>query len=180
MSIAYQMVLGFLVLSQDPAPPFPLLKDLMESRDPALSRLTKDDWKSDDPDLLLQRHVFLKITINPEGRVKVDRGPVVPDLFQGKESLGLVRIHNQAGTQELLKSKMDYFGSEKNPFEIEVVQGKGVTNQLSGKEVEYKLVSVKSARSGKLELTIGFTAGKMTQDLGFRGETPVLFEVKPK
>jgi|GEM_PF-2793210 len=156
------------------------LKRHIESRDPVLSKLLKDDWKSDDPDLLLQRHLFLKVTINPEGRVKVDRGAIVPELVQGKASLGLIRIHNQAGTQEILLPQKQYFGSANNPFDLEVAEGKNLTAQLSGKEIEYKAVSIRSSRSGKLELTIGFSAGKQTQDLGFRGEVPVLFEVKTK
>ena len=156
------------------------LSKVITHRDPGLAQLLKDDWKSDDPDLLLQRHVFLKVTINPEGRVKVDRGPIVPELTQGKPRLGLVRIHNQAGTQALLLPVQLYYGSGKNPFEIETVEGMGLTSQLSGKEIDYKVVSVNCSAPGKREVTIGFTAGKMTQDLGFRGEAPVLFEVKPK
>ncbi len=160
--------------------PLVALKRHIESRDPVLSKLLTDDWKSDDPDLLLQRHLFLKVTINPEGRVKVDRGAIVPELVQGKASLGLIRIHNQAGTQEILLPQKQYFGSANNPFELEVAEGKNLSAQLSGKEVEYKAVSIRSSRPGKLELTIGFSAGKQTQDLGFRGEVPVLFEVKNK
>src|SRR5437764_609027 len=38
---------------------------------------------------------------------------------------------------------------------------------------------VYSTEAGKREATLGFDVGQGTQDLGFRGEAPVLFDVKP-
>ncbi|QDV41642.1 hypothetical protein Enr13x_14850 [Stieleria neptunia] len=51
--------------------------------------------------------------------------------------------------------------------------------QLSGLEVEYALAMIYSSESGKREATLGFDVGAGTQDIGFRGELPVLFDVQP-
>jgi hypothetical protein len=54
-----------------------------------------------------------------------------------------------------------------------------MTSNLSGPRVEYALALFYSSDSGKREATIGFDVGQGTQDLGFRGELPVLFEIRP-
>ena len=54
-----------------------------------------------------------------------------------------------------------------------------MTPTLSGLAVEYALALVYSSESGQREATIGFDVGQGTQDLGFRGELPVLFNVRP-
>ena len=54
-----------------------------------------------------------------------------------------------------------------------------MTPTLSGLAVEYALALVYSSESGQREATIGFDVGQGTQDLGFRGELPVLFQVRP-
>jgi len=173
-------ILSLVILSQPQAGNdlYPRLRKIIETKDPALAAILKDDWKGEDADLLLQRRAFLKVTINPEGRVKVDRGSVVPDLIVGKPALTLVRIHNQAGTQALLEPQKLYYGSEKDPFQVEMAEDGSFTRQLSGSEIDYKLLWIRCDKPGKREVTLGFTAGKMTQDLGFRGEAPVLFDVK--
>src|SRR5437899_10372489 len=54
-----------------------------------------------------------------------------------------------------------------------------MTQNLSGLPVEYALALFYSSESGSREATIGFDIGQGTQDLGFRGEVPILFEVRP-
>ena len=54
-----------------------------------------------------------------------------------------------------------------------------MTAELSGLKVEYALALLYSSEAGKREATIGFDVGQGTQDLGFRGEVPVLFDVRP-
>ena len=54
-----------------------------------------------------------------------------------------------------------------------------MTANLSGLRVEYALALIYSSEAGKREATIGFDVGQGTQDLGFRGEVPVLFDVRP-
>jgi len=54
-----------------------------------------------------------------------------------------------------------------------------MTADLSGLTVEYAIALIYASDSGKREATIGFDVGQGNQDLGFRGEVPVLFEIKP-
>jgi hypothetical protein len=48
---------------------------------------------------------------------------------------------------------------------------------LSGLEVEYAIVLIYSHEAGRREATLQFDVGEGTQDLGFRAEVPVLFDV---
>jgi hypothetical protein len=54
-----------------------------------------------------------------------------------------------------------------------------LSDKLSGQEVEYALALIYCHESGKREATIGFDVEQGNQDLGFRGETAVLFDVQP-
>jgi hypothetical protein len=59
-----------------------------------------------------------------------------------------------------------------------MVTAQPMTPNLSGLRVEYALALIYSSEPGKREATIGFDVGQGTQDLGFRGELPVLFDVR--
>jgi hypothetical protein len=54
-----------------------------------------------------------------------------------------------------------------------------MTPNLSGLAAEYALALIYSSEAGLREATIGFEIGQGSQDLGFRGETPVLFDIRP-
>ena len=45
--------------------------------------------------------------------------------------------------------------------------------------MEYVLLLITSSEAGHREATLAFDVGQGTQDLGFRGEAPVLFDVRP-
>ena len=50
---------------------------------------------------------------------------------------------------------------------------------LSGLEVEYRILQLYSRDRGRREALLAFDVGQGTQDLGFRSQTPVLFECLP-
>jgi hypothetical protein len=54
-----------------------------------------------------------------------------------------------------------------------------MTPGLSGLSAEYAIAIIYSSESGRREAAIGFEIGQGTQDLGFRGEIPVLFDIRP-
>jgi hypothetical protein len=54
-----------------------------------------------------------------------------------------------------------------------------MTPNLNGLRVEYAIALVYSSEAGQREATIGFDVGSGTQDIGFRGEIPVLFDIRP-
>lgn len=125
----------------------------------------------------MEELVCLKITINPEGRVRLARGESVPELKKGQPAYALLRIENQSGAQQKLTPKGDYTG-ETNPFQLEIIAAGTFDAELKGEFIEYRIIKIVCKEIGKRELTISFNAGQGTQDLGFRGEVPILFDVK--
>jgi len=127
-------------------------------------------------DVALADRVFLVVTVNPEGRVKVGRGPFTPDLIRGRTAHAVVRVINQSGGRPRLAAHARYAGGA-SPFAVAVATAGGLTPDLSGGPVDYRLLTIRCETAGRHELTVGFDAGQGTQDLGFRGEVPVLFNV---
>lgn len=121
--------------------------------------------------------VFLEVTINPEGRVRVGRGAHTPLLKQGKPHWFLVKINNQSGGQHRLAAHVACIATDSNPFELAVDTSAPFTADLRGFPVEYRLLKISCKSIGQREATISFNAGQGTEDLGFRGETPVLFRI---
>src|SRR5262249_50850212 len=62
---------------------------------------------------------------------------------------------------------------------VEIFDNAPMTANLSGLEVGYGNALIWSSESGKREATIGFDVGQGTQDLGFRAEAPLLFDIRP-
>lgn len=154
----------------------------------------------------IDEEVLFAIHINPESRVKVVRGPAKANIWQHGFTPVLVKIENQAQLTERLRISSPqagpvYGGAEpvaldrqqqkellenavktESPgriFEVEMHTAPPMTPRLSGLECEYAIALVYCTQAGKREATIGFDVGQGTQDLGFRGETAVLFDVRP-
>ena len=64
-------------------------------------------------------------------------------------------------------------------LDVEMFNKPPMTDKLSGLKVEYAIALIYSSEAGKREATLGFDVGQGTQDLGFRGEVPVLFDIRP-
>ncbi|MBA4190070.1 MAG: hypothetical protein C0467_18960 [Planctomycetaceae bacterium] len=144
---------------------------------------------------ILDKHVLFIVNINPESRVKVARGPAEPILQQAGWTPVLVKIVNESTVKKPLKIASPQSGEvysgrgERNPkddpkiverfLELQMFTDPPMNKELSGLGVEYALALIYSSDAGKREATIGFDIGQGNQDLGFRGETAVLFEVKP-
>lgn len=154
----------------------------------------------------LDRHVLLAVAINPESRVKVQRGPAVARLQQGGYTPVLVKVINggtitkrlkilspqggsvYAGTAPLsmqrqqqveLGQNQNVKGDRERFLSVEMFTAPPMTETLSGLEVEYAVALIYCQEVGKREATIGFDVEQGNQDLGFRGEVPVLFDVQP-
>jgi len=155
---------------------------------------------------LLDPHVLLLVRINPESRVKVERGPASAVLQQAGYTPLLIKVINEStvtaplrivspqagppysGVAELSMRRQQQMelhdsraaGSGPGRFlHIEMFADPPMTGNLSGLAVEYAIALVYSSEAGKREATIGFDVGQGNQDLGFRGEAPVLFDVRP-
>jgi hypothetical protein len=146
---------------------------------------------------LLDQHVLFVVSLNPEARVKVARGPAPAVLQQAGYTPVLVKVVNESTVKKTLRvlspqSGAVYSGAgrqAKDPqadpaivgrfLEVEMFTAPPMTADLSGLEVEYAIALIYSSEAGKREATIAFDVGQGNQDLGFRGETPVLFEIRP-
>jgi hypothetical protein len=139
----------------------------------------------------LDPQALLLVSINPESRVKVARGAGPAVLQQGGWTPVLIKVVNDSpvkGTPHLTSPQSGPrmsggFGNPKGDparfLQVELFQVPPMTPNLSGLKVEYLLGLVYSSDAGKREATLSVDVGQGTQDLGFRAETPVLFDVKP-
>jgi hypothetical protein len=142
----------------------------------------------------LDPQVLFVVTVNPESRVKVKRGPATASLQQGGYTPVLIKIINEAGVTKSLRmtspqagpvfsggaAKSDPKKVDPNHFlEVEMFSGEPMTDKLSGLKGEYAIAMIYSRDAGKREATFEFNVGQGTQDLGFRGEVPILFDVRP-
>src|SRR5205807_9046167 len=64
-------------------------------------------------------------------------------------------------------------------LDVEIFNKPPMAETLSGLKVEYAIALIHSSEAGKREATLAFDVGQGTQDLGFRAEVPVLFDVRP-
>lgn len=179
--------------------PFPV--ELVKQLDVAGQARDVDKLQS-----LLDSRVVFVVSINPEVRVKVQRGPGSVGIQQVGYTPLLIKVINQstvakplgiqspqagpvyAGTalailkrqaQTELKDNENTDSRTDRFLNVEMFQSPPMTRNLSGLELEYAIALVASSESGKREATIEFDLGQGTQDLGFRGEVPVLFDVQP-
>ena len=154
---------------------------------------------------LLDPEVLCVVSLNPEVRTKVARGPAQAVLQQGGFTPFLIKVINQSTvTRQLQISSPQagavYSGAALNSLkrqaqtelnqnenkqsasdrflEVELFQASPMTVRLSGLECEYVLALIYCHESGKREATLSFDVGAGTQDIGFRGEVPILFTVK--
>jgi hypothetical protein len=175
---------------------------------PLVEQLNDAGRKRDAAELQarLDPHVVFVVTINPEVRVKVERGPGRAIVQQAGLSPLLVKVINQstvakplrisspqagpvyAGAAiEILKrqAQTELKGDENVErrtdrfLSVDMFQSPPMTRHLSGLDVEYAIALIGSQESGKREATIAFDVGQGTQDIGFRNELPVLFDVQP-
>jgi hypothetical protein len=141
---------------------------------------------------LLDPHVLAIVTLSPEARVKGARGPAKAVLQQAGYTPVLIKVVNDSTVTKQLNLKSPQAKSifsggkagkaefDKNSFlKVEIYSQPPMTKALSGLKVEYVIGLIQSSEAGKREATLQFDVGQGTQDLGFRGEVPVLFEVRP-
>ena len=154
----------------------------------------------------LDKHTLFEVDINPESRVKVRRGKAIPRLNQGGYTPFLVKVVNQGtvtarlnasspqsgqvygGMTPLSARRMqreshdelsDPTGNPQRFLDLSFYELPPLTTHLSGLELEYKLLWIYASVSGKVEARIGFDVGQGSQDIGFRSEVPVLFDIAP-
>jgi hypothetical protein len=155
---------------------------------------------------LLDPYVLLAVHLNPEARVKVARGPALAGLQQAGYTPVIIKVVNESGGTQRLRigspqsgpvyagmtklagdrmqqqflRENENIGRQTDRFlEVEMFGAPPMTPNLSGLAVEYALALIYSGEAGQREATLTVDAGQGTQDLGFRAEVPVLFNVRP-
>lgn len=150
---------------------------------------------------ILDPYCLATVHINPEARVKVERGHAKAQLIQNGWTSFLVKIHNEAGVTavlqpespnaalpwhlssfqpRVLKEHIITEGEAGNRFlEIKMYHNKPMLANLSGLKLEYAIVQIYSKDAGTREVELGFNVGQGTQDIGFRNTTNILFSIKP-
>ena len=139
------------------------------------------------------------VHINPEQRVKVERGPAAAQLHQSGWTLFLVKVHNEPGINPHLNATspnaipvVRRSTGSKSPkqdvkpqdvadrwLDLMTFDQKPLTKTLTGLTVEYRILQLYSRDAGKREAKLSFNVGQGTQDLGFRNELNVLFSCQP-
>jgi hypothetical protein len=151
---------------------------------------------------LLDPHALFLVQISPEARVKVKRGPATATLQQGGYVPVVIKLTNEStvtkklrmtspqaapiygggGAERIvgkIKEQITPADIKERFLEIELYQKSPLTENLSGLKAEYAVALLHSNQAGKREAVFSFDIGQGTQDLGFRAEVPVLFEIRP-
>jgi hypothetical protein len=137
---------------------------------------------------ILDRHCLVSININPESRVKVAQGPAKPELHEQGWRIFLAKVHNEAGvTAELRASSPNAQRLHGSPqeqvanrwLELMMFNRQPLQTNLSGLNLEYRIVQLYSRDAGKREAKLSFDVGQGTQDIGFRNEVDILFQCLP-
>ena len=139
------------------------------------------------------------VHINPEQRVKVERGPAAAQLHQSGWTLFLLKVHNEPGINPQLNATspnavpvVRRSTGSKSPkqdvkpqdiadrwLDLMTFDQKPLTKTLTGLTVEYRILQLYSRDAGKREAKLSFNVGQGSQDLGFRNELNILFHCKP-
>lgn len=151
----------------------------------------------------LDKYCLLDAHINPESRVKVSRGPAKAELVEHGWRSFLVKVRNEAGVTATLKAEslngqkvysrgLNGFSTDPRPKQtisetdvrdrwlgLHMFDKPPMTAQLSGLELEYRVIQLYSRDAGKREAKISLNVGQGTQDIGFRNDTDILFTIQP-
>jgi len=148
---------------------------------------------------LLDPFVLAVVDINPESRVKVLRGDAKAELVEQGTRLFLVKVYNHAGVTAELRAESPNSGptwrratNEPEPdmeitrtdvrerwAEITLYRRPPMSPKLSGLKVEYQILQIYSRDKGQRSAKLAFNVGQGTQDIGFRNDILVVFNIEP-
>jgi hypothetical protein len=148
---------------------------------------------------LLDPYVLAEVHINPESRVKVTPGQAKPELVENGTRIFLVKVMNQAAvtaplevespnsgpvflrSQGEAEPKMELTQQDVNDrwADISVYNKPPMGERLLGLGIEYQILEIYSRDRGQRSAKIAFNVGQGTQDIGFRNDILVLFNIEP-
>jgi hypothetical protein len=138
---------------------------------------------------ILDPHCLLGITLNPVMRMTVIRGAAAPTLVEQGWRVFLIKVDNQAGTNAVLHVESPnaerLHGAEKEAvasrwLEVGMFGSQPLQPNLSGLELEYRVIQLYSRDAGRRDAQFIFTALHGGQDQsGVRNEIGIPFQAKP-
>ncbi|WP_230627286.1 CehA/McbA family metallohydrolase [Roseiconus lacunae] len=132
----------------------------------------------------LEELTLLKVSVNPESRVKIASTRDRIELRQDRPQRFLIEVENIAGvTAPLNITGFDLSFASPLPADwcsIRVIDSPFTSIYLTGNPNEYKVVELTAHKAGLREIRLVGDAGQGTQDLGFRATTDLLLDVKPR
>lgn len=175
------------------------LAEHVEAKRRTLAADANDELVIEGLQQLLDPLCLAIVSINPESRVKVAAGSLQPQLIEKGWRTFLVKVINEAGVTSPLRCSSPQSQSmirqstaaAEPPLEISPAESArrwldiAIPNQepmlpnLSGLQVEYRVIQLYSRDPGLREGTLAFDVGTGTQELGFRSELPILFRALP-
>jgi len=146
---------------------------------------------------VLDPRCLLAVRITPESRVSIERGAAPPLLVEQGWRAYLIKVRNEAGATGVLKAESPQARPVYRPgtglamaprsvtpadiadrwLEIDVFGRKPLEPQLSGLNLEYRILLLYSRDRGRREAQIGALLGSATDDIGYRNSTAVLFDI---
>jgi len=147
---------------------------------------------------ILDQYVLAEVDINAESRVKVKQGRAKPELVEEGVRMFLVKVINGAGVTAPLAVESPNSGptslrsrGEKEPAmeltqqhvkerwaNLEMYTDPPMAPRLSGLGIEYQILQIYSRDRGQRSAKVAFNVGQGTQDIGFRNDILVLFNIK--
>jgi hypothetical protein len=146
---------------------------------------------------VLDQYALVIVIINAESRVKAEPGPAKPELVEKGTRIFLVKVLNGAGVTSQLQVQSENSGSVYLPStgspeppslvttadvqqrwaDISLYDQNPMSERLSGLPLEYRILEVYSRDAGQRSAKLAFSVGQGTQDIGFRNETTLLFNI---
>ncbi len=174
--------------------PDSILRDLA-----VLREATSDKQVAREVQRLLDPHCIAAVHINPESRVHVIPGPAPTQLMEKGWKSFLVKVINEGGVTARLRcsspqslpmmigstsqskpqTKITPAEADRRWLDLAMLTSEPQRADLSGLQLEYRVIQLYSRDFGKREATLQFDVGQGTQDLGFRNELPILFDCAP-
>ena len=160
----------------------------------------RDDMRAiEEIQQVLDPRCLLAVRINPESRISVERGSAPGRLVEHGWRAYPIKVRNEAAVTGVLsmespQARMVYrpsTGLSMAPVSVrpsdvadrwlalDDYTQKPMEAQLSGLELEYRIVLLYSRDRGRREAQLGASLGPGTEDIGFRNRAAVLFEIAP-
>jgi hypothetical protein len=146
---------------------------------------------------ILDRYALAVVDISAESRIRVQPGMAKPELVEAGTRIFLVKVINRAGVTARLRVESPnalppYIQSNGRSepsttitpadlrdrwVDLNLYDKDPMSERLSGLSVEYRILEVYSRDRGQRSATISFDVGQGSQDIGFRNEMVLLFNV---